>query len=349
MSKIPYIAAKIFPIILLFTFPVFAEKATKPQEVIAQNLNKEQLKEEIVYRAALGRPDDVSILLKQGASANEVSELGVPIVSLAASRQDPEMIKVLQVIVEAGADVNKPDANGQTPIFYAAKIGNKEALQYLLSKGVAYGTSDSSGNTARSVAYDAGYNEIVEILDNFVHTKNEEVKKQYAEEINRQYKITYLQLEENYKRYKKLDADRSAEVEYAKNSAINAIRKAVYNMSFSACSAAYWQYFASSRRPTELKGYGLRDSIYSARGKRDEIASKLVENSKFDRNLVYKIINISEVQIVYKLAISNFNDLNKQQAMGTNADMKETCGNIAKSWLEENSPTPTQPDSAQTR
>ena len=306
-------------ILLIMVFPAMAQVGEQP-------VNTEALRGEIVYRTSLGRADDIVILLKQGASANAVSDAEIPIISLAASRTDDEGAKILKILVEAGADTSKTDAGGQTALFYAAKFGNVQAADYLLEKGTPYGATDNSGNTARSIAYDANHKDIVEIIDNFVRGKNEEAHKQYATQIQKQYEIIYNQLLERYKAYKQPSAD----AKNSANSAVAALQKAVYEMSYASCDAAYFQHFNSARKPTELKEKELANEIYSNRLRRNSISNSLITVSYMEKSLVYKIINLSEVQIVYQLGAAE-----NEHKMGGLKDMEVKCGAIAAGWINE--------------
>ena len=304
-----------------------------------ESMEQSALRAEIVYRVSLGRVEDVAILINQGASVNALSDDGVPLVALAAGRVDSEAIKIIKLLVEAGAEINKADANGENPLFYAAKFGNREMVDYLLSKSIAYGASDNSGNTARSIAYEAGHEDIVQMLDEFVRGKNQEIKQQYEAEIKKQYELAYKRLEERYKAYNRLGAD--AEISAAV--AVAALRKTVYDMSFASCSAAYWQYCNSSHRPTEITGRDLESAVKTAKWRKNLLADSLVGVSQMDRGLVYKITNISEVQIVYQLAILYYNEDVTEKKIGTVKDLETRCSAVAKSWSDDGVQTQAAP------
>src|SRR5262245_10329748 len=71
-------------------------------------------KDDLIYRVNLGRADDVKLLLKQGnLSANEKDAAGTPLFLLAARRRDSEGIEVMQVLLDAGADINVKDNEGR--------------------------------------------------------------------------------------------------------------------------------------------------------------------------------------------------------------------------------------------
>jgi hypothetical protein len=286
------------------------------------------IRSEIVYRVSLGRADDVAILLKQGASVNTVNDAGSPIIALAASRLDNEGVNVLKTLVEAGADVNNNDNNGQNSLFYAAKSGNHQAAEYLVASGASYATSDNSGNTARTIAYDAGHGDMVDLLDSFVREKNEVIKAQYIAEIRKQYEITYNLLEERYKAYNKtaMDAKKSAD------SAIADIRKTVYQMSFLSCEAAYWQYWRLAKKPSEVKAQNAPFVIGDLRDLKDKLKDNLIKISKLDSGVVNRISAVSEIQTIYQLAIAAYNESGHELQKGTVKDMQTRCKTIASSW-----------------
>jgi hypothetical protein len=150
---------------------------------------------EMVYRTNLGRADDLDLLLKQGGNVRAVDNNGVGLLFLAAARKDPEGLSVLHKLIENGIDINSRDSSGRTALFYAARSGNAEMVQYLLDSGVDAYTPDKSGEMARNFAYRAGNTEIVTLMDNFARKKVEQVNSAY-EQINRDLLERYRELEE---------------------------------------------------------------------------------------------------------------------------------------------------------
>ena len=61
-------------------------------------------------------------------------------------------------------DVNIIDVVGNTPLFYAAKYGNKNLCQFLLEKGAKVNTICQEGNTAMHMAFLAGSKEVIKNL-----------------------------------------------------------------------------------------------------------------------------------------------------------------------------------------
>ncbi|XP_018352608.1 PREDICTED: ankycorbin-like [Trachymyrmex septentrionalis] len=77
-------------------------------------------------------------------------------------------LKVLQTLLEFGADVNAKDEDGRQPILWAASAGSVEAVLALARAGgsAAAGTSDKDGLTALHCAASRGHARCVEVLVN---------------------------------------------------------------------------------------------------------------------------------------------------------------------------------------
>ena len=139
--------------------------AASPQQ--APGVPDVAARKEIIYRANLGRADDIKLLVDQGGSANQRTGEGVPILSLASARRDPEGINVVGMLLKLGADVNGRDQKGQTALFYAAKAGNINIANLLLTNGADPYIQDGEGNVARTVAFTSGHKDVVQAMDEF--------------------------------------------------------------------------------------------------------------------------------------------------------------------------------------
>lgn len=158
-----------------------------------------KLGREAVYRTNLGRAADIQILLDQGVPANHKSEDGTPLIALAAARTDEDAPKALQVLIAAGADVNAKDAQGQTALFHAARVGSADAVKQLLEANVNSYAVDNKGDIARTIAFRAGKNDIVAQLDQFIADQAAKVNKQYEDanaSLAQRYKDDLLKAEE---------------------------------------------------------------------------------------------------------------------------------------------------------
>ena len=136
---------------------------------------------DFLYRVNLGRADDVRLLMRHGASANQVSGEGVPALCLAAGRIDPEGVNVMKALLDGGANINARDAKGQTPLHYAAKVGNIEAINFLMEHSIDSYALDNNGDVARTAAYKAGQKDSVKAIDDYILKQTAEVTQQYRD------------------------------------------------------------------------------------------------------------------------------------------------------------------------
>ena len=304
--------AWLFLAIALFAAPVLAADPS--------------VRDEIVYRASLGRADDVKLLLSQGASPDETNKTGVPLLSLAATREDEESLNIVNVLVAAKADINKPDPRGQTPLFYAAKNGNKTLVEYLLKNDANYAAIDRGGNTARNIAFQAGHNDIVDILDTFVRGRNEEARKQY-EDANKQ-------LEERYRTYNETVTQQKTATskDSGKNMVVERIKQSAYDISFSSCALAYWTFCSKTNQTTELGAKVLASNISAQRNRATTLSVQFMKMYNVDESVLQKIVNNSVMQITQQLYNMQNNDIRTEQGVGTLDDMNTRCGVVAGIW-----------------
>ncbi len=283
---------------------------------------------EIVYRTNLGRASDVKILIQKGGSANETNDAGVPLISLASSRTDSEGIEIVKMLVGIGADINKSDTRGKNALFYAAKTGNKDIVEYLLANKINYSAIDKSGNTARIAAYQAGNYEIVEILDNFVRSQNKAIIKQSVE--------TTKEIEDKYKAYNEAVSEQNKKIleeQSKKNlSEEDLIKEAVRKASFASCAVTYWQYCSSVRQPTELSDQELVNNINTQNVHAQEHVSTLINERRVSKDTVQNIMLVSSEDIKTQLEAYASNDDRRDNGVGTVDDMNRRCFSIADTW-----------------
>lgn len=88
----------------------------------------------IVDVVSLGQTIDTMALIKRGLNVNEPDGNGNYPVTVAASRNDLETLKVL---IEAGANVNRFNRMGQTAIDWARRYNNTEMIELIESAEAA--------------------------------------------------------------------------------------------------------------------------------------------------------------------------------------------------------------------
>ncbi len=100
-------------------------------------------------------------LIRAGADVNAVDNEGLGALAWAASRGDfPETIALLATL---GADYNKPDIHGMTPLIRAAFMGHAGTASTLLTVG-ADETRRFHGKTAYELASEKGHKEVCRMM-----------------------------------------------------------------------------------------------------------------------------------------------------------------------------------------
>lgn len=67
---------------------------------------------------------------------------------------DVGQLKVLELLINQGCDVNLQDGDGQTALHYASSCGHLNCITLLLAKGAQVDLKDKEGNTPEDVAAD---------------------------------------------------------------------------------------------------------------------------------------------------------------------------------------------------
>lgn len=103
---------------------------------------------ETALMRAVGKSDveRVGILLQAGADPNAVDAGGR--ISLHLARD----YDVAMTLISAGAEINRPDQNGRTPLMTAVSSGKTELVELLLLSGAKLEHADGRGRTALTVA-----------------------------------------------------------------------------------------------------------------------------------------------------------------------------------------------------
>ena len=92
---------------------------------------------------------------------------------IAAGENDLENINRL---IKEGACINFKDKNLNTPLHWAVKNGHLEVVTLLLNRGASVKIENNEDKTAVDIAKDIGRQDIVEILENSLHTNKDAIK-----------------------------------------------------------------------------------------------------------------------------------------------------------------------------
>ena len=103
----------------------------------------------------------MQILADAGANVNATDADGDPVLHEAIWR---DHANVVQILVDAGADVNAQDSDGDPLLFEAVWRGHTDIVQILVDAGVDVSAPDSRGRSALSRAQFYGHDEIAQIL-----------------------------------------------------------------------------------------------------------------------------------------------------------------------------------------
>jgi ankyrin repeat protein len=72
------------------------------------------------------------------------------------------------LLIEAGADINKADDDGVTPLYIAAELGQEAIVRALIEAGADVNKATDNGWTPLSIAAQEGHTAIVQILNDAV-------------------------------------------------------------------------------------------------------------------------------------------------------------------------------------
>lgn len=114
----------------------------------------------LMHAAAYGSPEAMNILLDAGADVNAVNDFNAT--ALLWCARDGNKARFL---IEHGADVNAQSKQGRTPLMLASlRDGGSDIVSLMLAKGADVKAKDSRGDTALSLAAGVGDVRIMRLL-----------------------------------------------------------------------------------------------------------------------------------------------------------------------------------------
>jgi len=129
-----------------------------------------KLNKDFIYAVISNNLDKVENLLKEGADINityskatDSDNGSITPVLYAASYG---YTKLLEFLVDKGADLNLTDSQGNNPLLGATIRDNYANVKFLLDKGANINAKDNDGNTSLMIASRQGYRKIVDLLIN---------------------------------------------------------------------------------------------------------------------------------------------------------------------------------------
>ena len=115
-------------------------------------------KEILIYQSNFDNEENVKILLNNGIDVNYIGPYGTTAIILARS------IEIVKILIDAGANINMQDNNGNTILMNVSARGQSDILELLLEHGANINIKDKYGRTAFTYAVSAGNDNIIKIL-----------------------------------------------------------------------------------------------------------------------------------------------------------------------------------------
>lgn len=157
-----------------------ANTAEKVKLLVAKgakiNAKDEEGKTALMQAASRGEPDVVSSLLESGADINATDNKGLNALLYSLDEDNraygeerktlPERRQEVarRIMLTKSVNVNAQNANGETALMRAVRLGNIDVIKSLLAKGADANRSDVFGETAVTIAYEKGNAEIEKLL-----------------------------------------------------------------------------------------------------------------------------------------------------------------------------------------
>lgn len=111
----------------------------------------------------------LNFLLQNRANPNLRDNRGVTPIELATSLR---YIEAIEVLADAGANLDETNSTGETPLILAVHLGDTDLVKALLAKGADPDRADNSGRNARDYAQMAGRSSTLVSLMDSIGGKN---------------------------------------------------------------------------------------------------------------------------------------------------------------------------------
>ena len=129
------------------------------------NIHDKDGRQPLLWAASAGSTDAILALVNQGADIHGTDMDGLTALHCTASRGHEDCIGSL--ITLCGADVNKPDHSGCTPLFYAVTLGHTKVTKTLLDFGALPNVQDKKKRTPAHGGAAKGQLENIKVLSMF--------------------------------------------------------------------------------------------------------------------------------------------------------------------------------------
>ncbi len=147
---------------------VVVEPTLTPQQIASKRLSKRNITEsqynnQLLEAAECGNSELLSLLITAGADVNKADKYGMTPLRAAACNDHTECVRHL--LAAPGIDVNKADKYGRTPLSWAAREGHAECVRLLLAApGIDVNKADKYGWAPLYRAAREGHAECMSLL-----------------------------------------------------------------------------------------------------------------------------------------------------------------------------------------
>ncbi len=117
----------------------------------------------LIEAVTAGSKDVVALLLERGARVNTTPIRANQTALEAAVRIN--RMDIAQLLIDAGADVDKAGTDNETPLMIAAKLGHTNMVQLLIDAGAYLNDTDNTGRTPLMLAVERRHRSTVEVLE----------------------------------------------------------------------------------------------------------------------------------------------------------------------------------------
>lgn len=131
-------------------WPAIEDKIKEDPDILKEKV----LGQETLLRSAImfKRVKIVSFLLQAGADPNLTYTMDYSLALAAGWPKDSKGLELVDVLVQAGAQLNVKSQFGNTPLMAAVSSGNHDTAQYLLSHGADVQEANNRRDTALHIA-----------------------------------------------------------------------------------------------------------------------------------------------------------------------------------------------------
>lgn len=116
----------------------------------------------LIEAVRAGKRDIVALMLERKARVNATARRdGLTALEESVRINRPDLA---QMLIDAGADVDKTGKDGQTPMMLAAKLGHTNVVQVLIDADAYLNDTDPTGRTPLELAQERRHRHTVELL-----------------------------------------------------------------------------------------------------------------------------------------------------------------------------------------